>query len=169
MSQSEQSESNQSLVVDSIDNNTDLNEYPTVKLIKTFALYGGFVGGLIMWFGFTVISPSNILNMFVFIILNSIVAGLIPSIVTAFILNRLRLILNQPIKWFYLLSVGAIVTALYAHIILSVLSMFRGGSFNLLIDYSQDTLLLIMLVSIIGGVSSLILGSLVLPKKTLLN
>lgn len=147
--------------------------YPKEKVILLFTLLGGMVGGFIFGLGImlvfiidNIINNKNILTVNSFVelllsLLNFSLVGLfiggIPAFLTGLYLAITEFIIINKKYYLSLLLTGGIVTV-FTLLILIILMITNEG----ITDWSATLILLI--IFLIGGLSSMICGKLFLPK-----
>lgn len=134
-----------------------MNHYPTIKVTILYSLLGGFVGGFL--FAMMAVSTSDFdqtSNILLFIIAMGTIIGFIPAILTGFILSKLSAVKNQFADYGLMFMVGGVILMLFSLCVSFILSGFDGMGFLFVIAF---------FMALLGGISSVIVGSLVLPKS----
>lgn len=144
--------------------------YPTAKVLLTFALLGGALGGvllllfigllLVVWWAFTFSGDFDV-EAFVAIAVMILpiaigygaVLGVVPAVVMALILVRSRWQLSGWTDYWLLFALGYGVSVLYFAVLLVGLQKVADWGW------------LLPTVPVVGGLSTMLLGAMVLPKR----
>ena len=141
-----------------------INKYPTAKVILGYTLLGGLAGSVILiiiaqvaalFKDDSLLSLGEIKS---FIILVGVMMGTIPALITGTLLALTKTYLNKIKDGIKCLVVGFLVTA-----VLSMAGFFLDSS--VLWEFLWDSVMDIGVLSGVGGLSSLILAVLLLPKR----
>lgn len=147
--------------------------YPTGKVLTYYALFGGGIGGLIHLIG-VMLFPMNEtiswqhvgLNNFFLTMLATIafgtLFGFIPSIVTSIIIVLRKIVLSSVWQYFRLFLIGCFVT--FFIFVIAFHDINRLFTSNTLVTW-LGILVFNGRLAIVGGLSSVIVGKLVLPKS----
>ena len=151
-------------------------KYPTGKVLTCYALFGGGIGGLIHLLG-VMLFPINEtisrhswqhvgLNNFFLAMLGAIafgtLFGFIPSIVTSIIIVLRKIVLSSVWQYFRLFVIGCFVT--FFIFVIAFHDINRLVTSNTLVTW-LGILVFNGRLAIVGGLSSVIVGKLVLPKS----
>ena len=151
-------------------------KYPTGKVLTYYALFGGGIGGLIHLIG-VMLFPMNEtisrhswqhvgLNNFYLAMLGAIafgtLFGFIPSIVTSIIIVLRKIVLSSVWQYFRLFVIGCFVT--FFIFVIAFHDIDRLFTSNTLVTW-LGILVFNGRLAIVGGLSSVIVGKLVLPKS----
>lgn len=162
--------------------------YPSSSVIWTYSLLGGAIGGAIIGFGsifFEVIFGNNclifpmIMGIILFITVGAII-GLVPSVLTGWFVSRHRVVIIGVDDYLKLFITGFVMTVLCIMLLVSALELqdfiqtYQNANFNHSADTNThsgfnggDILLFLkgaLFLGSIGGVSSVILGKIIVPK-----
>lgn len=139
--------------------------YPTKKVILAYSLLGGAVGGILLGFYITFIAyPSytnldetviNFLFGIFFYAFYGAFFGLIPAMMTGWFVANRKIYLDDKANFFKIFVIGFIVSGFFTAV-MTVVFLYKE-IFNW-IKY-------IFIFGSIGGLSSLIVGTLILPKE----
>ena len=147
--------------------------YPTGKVLTCYALFGGGIGGLIHLIGVmlfpmkeTISWQQGGLNNFFLAMLAAIafgtLFGFIPSILTSIIIVLRKIVLSSVWQYFRLFVIGCFVT--FFIFVIAFHDINRLFTSNTLVTWLGIQLFNGRL-AIVGGLSSVIVGKLVLPKR----
>ena len=154
--------------------------YPTGKVILSYALLGGPLGGFILvglFKIFDLISPNSIVHSIPFqidsitlirgffsLVTLGIIVGMIPSLLTGCAITKLRFFRKNLSSYFHVFAIGFLITVLFVFLINLVLSdfkLFNNPNLGTVIVMANS----MILFGITGGLSSVIVGQFVLPKS----
>lgn len=147
--------------------------YPTGKVLTCYALFGGGIGGLIHLMGVmlfpmkeTISWQQGGLNNFFLAMLAAIafgtLFGFIPSILTSIIIVLRKIVLSSVWQYFRLFVIGCFVT--FFIFVIAFHDINRLFTSNTLVTW-LGILVFNGRLAIVGGLSSVIVGKLVLPKS----
>ena len=147
--------------------------YPTGKVLTCYALFGGGIGGLIHLIGVmlfpmkeTISWQQGGLNNFFLAMLAAIafgtLFGFIPSILTSIIIVLRKIVLSSVWQYFRLFVIGCFVT--FFIFVIAFHDINRLFTSNTLVTW-LGILVFNGRLAIVGGLSSVIVGKLVLPKS----
>ena len=147
--------------------------YPTGKVLTCYALFGGGIGGLIHLIGVmlfpmkeTISWQQGGLNNFFLAMLAAIafgtLFGFIPSILTSIIIVLRKIVLSSVWQYFRLFVIGCFVT--FFIFVIAFHDINRLFTSNTLVTW-LGILVFNGRLAIVGGLSSVIVGKLVLPKR----
>lgn len=148
-----------------VDSNATITvpSYPRGKVIGVYGLLGGVVGGLILFFyiaigisidiGIPLRDSLPFVKMAPTFILVGFFGGLLPALLTGYIVSKFKIYFNSVAKVFPLFIIGFMSTFLFV-----VWFMIGDGSVNS--SMTSD-----ILFCCNGGVSAIITGWFVLPKQ----
>ena len=148
-------------------------KYPTGKVLTYYALFGGGIGGLIHLIGVmlfpmkeTISWQQGGLNNFFLAMLAAIafgtLFGFIPSILTSIIIVLRKIVLSSVWQYFRLFVIGCFVT--FFIFVIAFHDINRLFTSNTLVTW-LGILVFNGRLAIVGGLSSVIVGKLVLPKR----
>ena len=148
-------------------------KYPTGKVLTYYALFGGGIGGLIHLMGVMLFPMKETiswqyvgLNNFFLARLGAIafgtLFGFIPSIVTSIIIVLRKIVLSSVWQYFRLFVIGCFVT--FFIFVIAFHDINRLFTSNTLVTW-LGILVFNGRLAIVGGLSSVIVGKLVLPKS----
>ena len=148
-------------------------KYPTGKVLTCYALFGGGIGGLIHLIGVmlfpmkeTISWQQGGLNNFFLAMLAAIafgtLFGFIPSILTSIIIVLRKIVLSSVWQYFRLFVIGCFVT--FFIFVIAFHDINRLFTSNTLVTW-LGILVFNGRLAIVGGLSSVIVGKLVLPKR----
>lgn len=150
------------------------NNYPTGKVISTYALLGGLVGGVLFLVGgglYMLFEQGGLdgidtssrgiggaLIGIIVILISSWLFGLIPAWATGLFLAKTRTHwqITKPF------CVGAVLSFVITFVLVTVFSLVADEEFEL--KAILETLKNSLIFALLGGLSSIIVGKLVLPK-----
>ena len=140
---------------------TTATSYPRGKVIGVYGLLGGVVGGLILFLyiaigmsidiGIPLRDPLLFFKMAPAFILVGFFGGLLPALLTGYVVSKLKMYFDSVAKVFPLFMIGFMSTFLFV-------VWFMIG------DGSADSTTSDILFCCNGGVSAIITGWFVLPK-----
>lgn len=147
--------------------------YPTGKVLTCYALFGGGIGGLIHLIGVmlfpmkeTISWQQGGLNNFFLAMLAAIafgtLFGFIPSILTSIIIVLRKIVLSSVWQYFRLFVIGCFVT--FFIFVIAFHDINRLFTSNTLVTW-LGILVFNGRLAIVGGLTSVIVGKLVLPKS----
>lgn len=144
----------------------EIFEYPSSTVITFFLTFGGALGGFILWLPFAFFGWSHIFELLMTTLLGGAVIGAIPSLIVALKLVKQQFVLKQGSDWRYLFGLGAVVSFVYMIFIVLVLTLISKGNILTGMSGFYEFLLIVTLsATLVGGLSSLIIGGIVLPKQ----
>ena len=147
-----------------VDSNAEITlpSYPKAKVIGTYGLLGGVVGGLILFLyiaiGMSIDIGIPLRDSLLFVkiapafILAGFFGGLLPALLAGYIVSKFKICFNSVAKVLPLFMIGFISTFLFV-----VWFMIGDGSVNS--SMTSD-----ILFCCNGGVSAIITGLIALPK-----
>ena len=151
-------------------------KYPTGKVLTCYALFGGGIGGLIHLIG-VMLFPKNetisrqswqhgglsnfFLAMLVAIAFGTLF-GFIPSILTSIIIVLRKIVLSSVWQYFKLFLIGCFVTFFIS--VIAFHDINRLFTSNTLVTW-LGILVFNSRLAMVGGLSSVIIGKLALPKS----
>lgn len=139
-------------------------EYPSTKILLSYLIFGGMLGGLILWIPFAIINRSYILDLLSTALMGGAVIGIVPSYITALILIKHEIVLNTAKNWSYLFWLGAISSLGFSLFIMITLAIFDSRGLLGMMNILKEIVIIFTVITVLGGFSSLILGGIVLPK-----
>lgn len=178
-------------------NNTEAGisnySYPTSSVIWAHTLLGGAVGGAVIGFGgvlFEIIFGNSspmfaiIISTLLFATVGAII-GLVPSILTGWFVSRHRVVIVGANDYLKLFITGFVMTVLCLVLLITALELqsfmhtYLNTTFNHIdytdtsSDFSNDDILVFskaaLFLGSIGGISSVILGKIIVPKAKYYN
>lgn len=139
--------------------------YPKSMVTTCYALFGGAVGGLLAYACLTIYDPKSIfdkgleinLKILSYLLYLSVLTGSFPAICTGLYLSFKKFVINNIASYFKVFIIGTIITAIY---------MLGYWLWLFLNDLSQAMLLevIALLMLLVSGLSTVIVGYFVLPK-----
>lgn len=147
--------------------------YPTVKVILGYVLLSGLVGEIAFLPIYLILfSDKNVMQFLqglVFIYGEVWIVSLIPALLTSIFLVQRRITKANGKR--YLFRVGMLVTMVLGLIVMGIIIVFilinNPTKFNHwlnIVGYILSVIVIVGIMALIGGVSSLIIGQLVLPE-----
>lgn len=141
---------------------TTVFSYPKEKVIESYFLFGGAIGGSLLALSIivdTIFARFSLetLNPFTSVFTIAIFAGmgfilgLPPSLVTALILCRIKIYFDSFSKVLTIFIIGFISTSIFA-------------IWPIYFDHSENKILSFLLLNSVGGLSAIITGLIALPK-----
>lgn len=159
----------------------DIKSYPTKKVILTYSLLGGLVGGLIYSLAVgSVLLVEQVLHQsfktdttafmdvlfgFAGILMVSFIVGFIPALLTGISIAIKKIRLIKKLAYLRLALIGFLATVPISTVLILLIAMWSNGLSRLTPSLITENILTILVVSSIGGLSSVIVGKLVLPKS----
>lgn len=149
-----------------------VSRYPSSKVIGTYGVLGGAIGGLIVFIPIMIISAMttpnldviNIGKMLLSVMIISAAVGFLPSIVVGIMVCKLKLYFDsaQTILPLFAIGLGSTFVLCSAGLIATAILPVKdvGSGVWLLIGIST----LCLPIGILGGISSVITGWFALPK-----
>lgn len=132
------------------------NKYPTLKVITTYTLLGGFVGSLVL-VPIAIIFYNYPYEYGLMIIFVGSLFGSIPALFTAIVINTLRIFIKNNSDYCKVFIIGFICTFLSA--LIFMVAIINDFSVNLM------DIIAIILMGLAGGISSTLLAKFLLPKS----
>lgn len=159
----------------------DIKSYPTKKVILTYSLLGGLVGGLIYSLAVgSVLLVEQVLHQsfktdttafmdvlfgFAGILMVSFIVGFIPALLTGISIAIKKIRLIKKLAYLRLALIGFLATVPISTVLILLIAMWSNGLSRLTPSLITENILTILVVSSIGGLSSIIIGRFVLPKS----
>lgn len=145
------------------------NKYPTLKVITTYTLLGGIVGGMpllifavLAFFFYDFVGKNQILP-FIFVVW---AIGFVPALLTGIILAYFKIKILQSDDYFKTFWIGFGVTFIYWLIINIESTFYTFYKLNENLFSGIVSVIFSHLVfALIGGISSTILAKFLLPKS----
>ena len=140
-----------------------MNDYPTLKVMLCYGLLGGFITGILVSMSLMIVLDNDTQTMLDLIIMGGVlglIIGFIPAILTGFILAKLSAVKDGFVDYALMFMVGGCVSMGFALLLFLIISGFDAISFSLFIAF---------IMALFGGASSVIIGSIFLPKSHQLN
>lgn len=141
-----------------------LNYYPSKDIFWGYTIFGGVIGGALIGFAF------GVWNGFLFMLLSILICsmigfavGFIPALLTGFFISKYELRSERLFDLIKIFAIGSLMTSLYMLLIVLVLRDGSGSNTILkLFNFWRNT---IIWIGLVGGVSSVIMAKLVIPRK----
>jgi len=143
-----------------VDSNATITvpNYPKGKVIGTYGLSGGAIGGLIVFLYMLVIDGNifrqeltDIFKMLLASIVGGFFFGLLPTLVAGLTICKLKIVFDSILKIVPLFFIGFFSTFIFAVWIIET-------------DVFLEKIIFGLVVSLIGGASAVITGLIALPK-----
>lgn len=144
--------------------------YPSNSVRWSYSLLGGPTGGAIVGaiLGLLSIFDGPNIAAIMFIIMLSVifgfVIGLLPSIITGVWIAREKIQINDAKDYLRIFFIGCSVSSIYALIALLIVSGYSLDTLVLDVTNLFKGLMAIAAMGWLGGMSSIVLGKLVVPK-----
>lgn len=143
----------------------ELDNYPTDKVVSTYALLGGAIGGILIGIFLMVIKFPRytgmdetfgdlLIGLFSFALYGAFF-GLIPAMMTGWCVANRKIYLDDKANFFKIFVIGFIVSGFFTAI-MTVVFLYQE---------ILSWLKYIFIFGSIGGLSSIIVGKFVLPKE----
>ncbi len=142
--------------------------YPKSRVITCYALFGGAVGGLLVFLSFSIndgrliiqSSDGEINFLFLFLCVGMIL-GFIPALIAGLCLSYWQVVIKEPIDYLKVFAFGAVATIIPLILYWIVIAILEKDSHFLDIEW----LVIILFLTMVGGLSAVILAPFILPKS----
>lgn len=161
--------------------------YPSQYVFCSYTIFGGTVGGALVGIGSAMIdilfsngSSSIFITMIVIVLCIALgfIIGLVPAMLTAWLIIRRKIILNRLTDYLKIFAIGFIVTSLCflvfitffylkSYFVAYLNAYFNRLSYPHFVVNTTDIIMALKmswLIGLIGGISSVIVGKWRLPK-----